>query len=107
MINSRYLVGIVVLTLCFSGALRAATPLNQGQTWGAVQQWAPGANVIKVDGVTYRTGQDFQVLDRKGRKLPLRSVRLGTKVMVLSVDGVALQVIVDPGPNMPFDQPLR
>jgi len=85
----------------------AATPLKETQTVGVVQQWAPGAGTIKVDGVTFQTTKDLQVLDRRGRKLPAHGVRAGTKVMVLSVGGQAVHVVVNPGQESPFDQPQR
>lgn len=93
--------------LVASGWLAAAIPLKEAQTVGVVQQWAPGARTIKVDGVTFQTAKDFQVLDRQGRKLPGQSVRAGTRVLVLSVDGQAMHVIVNPGQKSPFDQPQR
>jgi hypothetical protein len=105
--NHCFPFGVAALALSFSGALFSATPLRESQTWGTVQQWAPGANTIKVEGVSFRTGEDFQVVDRRGRKLSPRTIRLGTKVMVLSVDGLALQVIVEPDARLPFDQPLK
>jgi len=101
----RLLVSFALATS--SGWLSAATPLNETHTVGAVQQWAPSARTIRVDGVTFQTGSDFQVLDRRGRKLSLQSVRPGIKVMVISIEGTALQVIVDPGSEHPFDQPQR
>lgn len=105
--TSCYRLLLSISMLCFSGWLAAATPLKESQTVGVVQQWAPGARTIKVDGVVFQIGKDFQVLDRRGRKLSSQAVRPGARVMVLSVDSRALQVIVDPASAHPFDQPQR
>jgi hypothetical protein len=99
--------GISGLILLFSGWLLAATPTKEDQTTGVVQQWAPSARTIKVEGSTFQTGIDFQVLDRRGRKISPQTVRPGTRVMVLSIEGVALQVIVDPADDLPFDLPQQ
>jgi hypothetical protein len=85
----------------FSNAIAGEPDMGDRSAMGA------GRNTIKVEGVSFRTGEDFQVVDRRGRKLSPRTIRLGTKVMVLSVDGLALQVIVEPDARLPFDQPLK
>ncbi|MEZ5665164.1 MAG: hypothetical protein R3E94_16775 [Burkholderiaceae bacterium] len=96
------------MTLLFASTwLSADTLLNETQALGPVQQWAPGAGIIKVAGVTYRISSDFQVMDRKGRKLSVQDVRPGAKVMVVSVAGRAMHVIVDPGNEAPLDVPQK
>ncbi len=100
----------LLLSTCLvamSGWASAATPLVEVQTVGVVQQWAPGARAIRVDGVSFQTAADFQVLDNKGRKLSIQSVRPGMRVMVLSVEGRAMQVVVEPGRESAVDKPQR
>ena len=93
--------------LVSSSWIGATVPQKETQTVGVVQQWAPTAGTIKVDGVTFQTVKDLQVLDRRGRGLPANSVRAGMKVMVLSVGGHAVHVVVNPGHESPLDRPQR
>ena len=89
--------------------IAVAQQLIQPQTGtvGSIEQWAPGARVVKVDGQTYRLSRSVQVLDNRAALKPLNAVRAGARVQLLMTGEDVSHVILDPGPNPVMDQPQR
>lgn len=94
--------------LAWSIAAGAAQPLEpQAEIRGAVQQWAPGARVVKVDGKTYALSSSVQVLNSRAVLQPLGAVRPGMRVQLLMAGEEVSHVVLNPGPGYPMDQPQR
>jgi hypothetical protein len=101
--------GIVTVAGLVIAGIACAQQLIRPQAGvvGSIEQWAPGARVVKVDGQTYRLSPSVQVLDNRAALKPLSAVRPGTKVQLLIAGGDVSHVIIDPGLNPVMDQPQR
>lgn len=86
-----------------------AQPLDVSTTEvrGTVEQWAPGASVIKVGGVTYTLSKEVQVMDANTALLSSNAVRSGGSVLLLFSQGVVTHVVVKPGSEAVMDQPKK
>ena len=74
---------------------------------GKVEQWAPAARVIKVDGRTYSLSKNVQVLNQRAAKLASDAVRPGGAVLLMLVGNEVTNVVVNPGKTPVMDQPKR
>ena len=74
---------------------------------GKVEQWAPGANVIKVDGKTYPLAKGVQVLNQRAGLLANGAVRSGGAVLLQIANGEVTHVVVNPGKEPVMDQPQK
>jgi hypothetical protein len=74
---------------------------------GSVEQWAPGARVIKVGGETYTLSKEVQLMDSNTALIKNNAVRPGGKVLLLISQGEVSHVVVNPGVGPVMDQPQR
>ena len=74
---------------------------------GKVEQWAPSARVIKVDGRTYSLSKDMQVIDAKAALLSSGAVRSGGRVLLMISQGSVTHVVVNPGSGSVMDLPQQ
>lgn len=98
---------LALVTASVFGSAHAQQIEPPREVRGSVEQWAPGARVIKVGGETYTLSKEVQVMDSNTALLKHNAVRPGGKVLLMIWQGEVSHVVVNPGTGPVMDQPQR